>query len=338
MRRFTTVLSLVALGLAQPAAAQGVASATVVFSNETSRCINVADNAVTLYITSITLDKNNNWLTDTTGVGAQADLTLISGLKGSVTFPRAQEVSTNSVGGKLVRANVNFPVLAQYSFDSDSKVTAIDVPVIFLRRKGDSAVARYAKAMIEATKQLPIPANPFVQGVEAAGKIAGAFLQSAREKDPDGVTPANFRISHTLSRTNSCNENDLSDGIQAKIADVSGMPPSAVIHVADKNKYCFYRTGSPSDPDVSYSNRPSTGGCPGAAPAEAAVLQNPQVIYLVHAVSPRGLRAARAALEGPSDPAGARAGDQRLQKAEIQRALSLCGQAGIAARECLGAR
>ena len=348
MRTFVTLLLATAL-VASPAHAddQAVSSQVIPLANETNKCINTSTHAVSAWITSITLEKKNNWLTQTNGVGAQVDLTLTSSsMSASQAFPRAREISVVGTQGRLVRANLSFPLLTAYVFNGQSQVTAIDAPVVFLRRQGDSDVARYAKTMIKATKQLSglIPANPFAQGVDLGGKLATAFFESAVEGDDGNATLPRFYITHSLSRTANCNANDLLDGMRAIIGDTSEQE-AGVIKVADVDSYCFYRIGAASDPSIGYV-RKEAGACSKTPPAGVTTLRNPQIIYLAYAVAPATVRRVQAALS-PGANRSQIASDinsmsseslatDPLMDEEVQRAIEICKSAGISREACFG--
>ena len=342
MRKFIVAAQSAALLISPvPALAedapQGVASQTIAFADETHRCINTSAEAVTMILTSLWVEKRDNWMTDTNAVGAQVDLRFAS-TTAAQTFPRAREVSTNGVGGKFVRATLNFPLLAVYEFKADSGVTTVEAPVVLLRKKGDSAVVLYANAIIDVTKEVGtmIPPNPFVQGIDFGAKLAGAFLKSAAALTPKDTAATGFQITHTLSRRPSCNANDLTDGMHAMISDPAGKTEPDMISAADHYRYCFYKLGAPSDPNIGYIAKPASGQCATTAPAAVRQLKNPQIVYLVHGVGRNAGRAAAAALHSDSlTPVSAR--DRRLQDKAVRHALSICAAAGIAPADCFPA-
>src|SRR3569833_123029 len=116
----------------------GSVSRTIHFANGTNACVNVARNEVSLWITSIRTEKKDGLFSSTDAIGAEADLTMTSSISVEpAKFAMAKDINVKDIDGKIIRAGLAFSVLPNYRFDPEAKITKIDVPVIFLRTKGD---------------------------------------------------------------------------------------------------------------------------------------------------------------------------------------------------------
>lgn len=349
----TLQISVLVAALAMPGAgyAQGGVGTQIAIANASNTCVNVDKNRVNAWIMSIHLEKRDNWLTQTNAVGAQVNVGLFSTEAGLRAFPMAKEISTRGIDGKVVRANLSFNVLSDYAFDGTNKTSRLDLPVVLLRTKGDSAVARYSKALLQFTKDASalIPANPYASGVQLTGQLASAFFDAAASADESEAVMPNFQISHSLSRRDQCNGKDLLDGVQAQISDASSNGIADVIPTSEVNAYCFYVIGSTGDPEIAYLKKPTGGVCAKTTPATGLrTLRNPQVIYAVWAIPKSQVKKVQAGLAAErirsmtgSTSMGVKAlmtnpsRDRRLSTPAVDRALATCDAIGIDVDQCL---
>lgn len=344
LKRLTTTLLTSALCLpagAHAADAGEGASIPIELVGNTHQCVNVKKSLVSLWLTSITVETENNWLKTATSVGAQADVKFSSNTQGDAKFPRAASVNTRNLNGSMVRAGIRLNLLNRQMVDSATSM--IEIPVMLLKTKGDTALAKYSRAMInfsgEVTKA--IPAFPYAAGVATASKLATTFLDTAKLED-DGVEAPNFRISHDLSRDDTCQSQDLTDGVHVLISDASNLKPG-VIKTTDLKKYCFYLSGPSVTPEVRYIDRPAGGQCATAEPVGTTRLDNPQVIYAVTAV-PRSQEdkidaalALASLTPTPVHTLSATTTTKLRKNAKVSHALDVCAQIGLTGSECLGA-
>jgi hypothetical protein len=338
---FSAAIGLAAAQMSGAAAQSGDASVTIPLANGNNQCIDVSKKTVTLWLTSIMLQEHNGWLSQTNGIGAEADLTLTSSSKGAQTFPGARQLSTNGlVRTNLVRANLAWKLLVQYDFSKDNSITGFDIPVTLLSSQGDSQVATYAKALIKVTQSMSglVPDNPFAPGVGLGGKLANAFLTNIPHNDVSRNSLPSFEISHTLSRGANCNDNDLMDGVHAKIGPVSGSPVAGTIATNQINYYCFYKINDPSDPDIGYMLKPTNGSCPASAPPNLAVLENPHIIYVAYGVTPLAAANTTGAQAVAANAFAEYLSVNPARAADVMRAKRICASVGIADDRCFEPR
>lgn len=347
------VSTLLTSALCIPSAAQavdgsGAVSVPIDLIGSSNKCINANKSLVSLWLTSITVETKNSWLTSTASVGAQADIKLSSSTEGEVSFPRAGNLSTVNIGGSLVRGGLMLNLLSQQMVDKNTNM--IQIPVTLLKTKGDTALAKYSRALIKfsADAVKVIPPNPYSPGIATAGKLATTFLDVAKLND-DGVEAPNFRIGHEISRNDDCQPLDLTDGVHVLISDASKVQPG-VVKTADLNKYCFYLSGPTLNREVRYIARPISGPCASAEPAGLTTrLDNPQVIYAVTAV-PRNQQASISAAlisdalvpvgstTSPLHTLRAESINKLRKNGEIKQALDVCAEVGLTEGECLSGK
>lgn len=343
----TAAAGLILAAMSQPASAQ-VVGKTITFVNGDSKCVNVGKNLVSVWITSARIEKRDSLFSSTESAGAEADLTLTSPTNNqSAKFVMAKDINVRDMDGKIVRAGLSFNILAGYQFEEAAKVAKIDIPVMFLRTKGDSAVASYAKALIKfsSTASGLIPGNPYSGGVKLTGDLATAFFETASAAAPKDVAKPNMYISASLSRTSTCNANDLHDGVQAKISDVTVSGAQDVIKADDSDNYCFYLVGAEADRDIGYTSRPAGAECPTTVPTTRRILNNPQVIFAVWQAPLPDAKKVQKGLGRNKQLWNAAEGtvvtslfslSPKLESEEISRAVGICRQVGVDADQCLG--
>ncbi|WP_124892431.1 hypothetical protein [Burkholderia sp. Bp9090] len=277
----------VALAISMSAFADG--SVILPLSNVTANCLNVSKKTVDFWILSARVPTDANWFRSTNGVGARVDVTL-SGLGQKASFPAAAAIDTRDIGGKIVRASLGLHVLADQDLwntknaSSPIRTSDLSVPLTFVRRQGTSDTVKVFQALLNFTKSssVLIPPNPYVQGAQLVGQLANS-IATVFTADSNDIVDPNFSLAFSMSRMDSgCSVKDLHDNVGVEIIDSNvGDENQGIIKTKNIANYCFYKIGQEADPDIGFV-RKAGGVCPVAAPANVAILSNPQFIWLAY--------------------------------------------------------
>jgi hypothetical protein len=280
---------LIFIGLSGCCGSSALAQGTVILplSNVTATCINASNHTIDFWLLSARVPKKQTWITDTNGVGARVDIK-ISGNGTQVSFPAAAAINTADINGKIIRASLRLHVLADQDLWNTTnaaaliKTTNISTPVTYMRRQGSSDTVKVMQTLISFTNTVgaAIPANPYVQGAEMAGKLANSLL-SVFQPDPNEVVDPNFSLSFGVSRSDTvCQPTDLQQGVGAEIADSDvGGEAAGIIQTAQLSNFCFYVVGANADPNIGFSRRVAAT-CATAVPNDVQTLNNPQFIWM----------------------------------------------------------
>ena len=330
---------------AAPAWAQGGINLPIQIENSPHQCVNVNKNAVTIYITSIIVEKKGSLFSDIRAVGVQSDVTLASP-GDSRKFPIIRRLNASGIQDGLITAGVAIPLLVNYNFDPAGRVTTFEAPISFIRTKGDSKVARYARALLQVAQNPLIPSNPFIEGFQMVGNLSTSFLQSATEDEEQNISTTDMQISHALSRTGRCGPNDLFDGVHVIISSPTSRGAPGIIDPANSTNYCFYLDGVQSSRVVRYS--PKTNNvCSKSLPGNSELLKNPQIVYSVTQITPAKLAAFNAqkiknSFNFDSDPSMGLVNPSSFNRMKlfkdksVKRTMEICAIAGVSLPQCFG--
>jgi hypothetical protein len=367
--RFAYVFGCACFAFASTVAAQN--SVTIPLANVTQKCINASKKTVDFWVVSARIPAESKWLRETKGVGVRVDVTLTPSEGPKVSFPAAAVKAVQNVDGQIVRVPLKLHVLANQDLsDATTKIDTIDmsVPLTFIRRDGKSDAAKVFQALLDFTQSSGvIPPNPYAKGMELVGQLSKS-INTAFAPDPNEVVDPNLPLAFSIARNDdACSPQDLHDQIGVSISDWSkGKEIDGYIAADNVDRYCFYKTGSNDDPNIGFAKREGT--CPTTAPAQLALLKNPQFIWAAYAVCKKNVNCGNA--KAPTtlafelgkqvlqsgnttfDLASARLGLQETQalsrklstatgapmpnrSASLLEALAICRSVGIGEERCL---
>jgi hypothetical protein len=299
---FLVSLSILALISSAAAQVSGAANPTggvfIAVDDGTPRqCINVNTSVVSMFIIGIKARQNTSWLPSwlvaTADVGAKINITMLDPLtqNPSFTFPRAVKLRPNG-SSNIVTLPVRYTLLTKFSFVNNSNGPAhpisnmsMDMDFINIEKSGTLAIV--VSSLIDFSKNLPLPPNPYSTGVQLFGQFVNNLVQQAAAGSSDDVPLAT--MSYDLSTLDSCSKLELMEGTTALILDYKGNDTKGVIATADSEKYCYF-LGSQNE--VTYAAKPAPAlDCShqvGMGSIPKSELNNPQIVYSVFSYAKQG--------------------------------------------------
>lgn len=296
MRRFLSVLAVVsAFGTMSWTVQADTAGGGVfipIHDGSSHRCIDVTKSTVSMSVFTAQLTRTDKFWKKSKSLGVKIDVKLLNQSGQAFVFPRGRQISVTSYKGDIGYLPMVFPITSKYSLinpiDTKAYVNiGLDVFVINIETK--SGLAKGVSSFIDFSKHLPLPVNPYTQGVQLFGefaqKIVEGDIQSADEKLPAAVFAFDLAssaadLSECENTTNSPWLNPiLREGIVAVMWDYDGKPEDGFVRVSDVDKFCYYPTASKR---ISYAPKVN-GACPEEAPSK--FLNNPLVAFVVNQYS-----------------------------------------------------
>jgi hypothetical protein len=261
------------------------------------QCININTSVVSMFVIGIKARQNTSWLpswiVSTSNVGAKINITMLDPLtqNPSFTFPRAVKLKPNG-SSNIVTLPVRYTLLTKFSFINTSNnpahpISNVALDMDFINIEKSGALATVMSSLIDFSKNLPLPPNPYSTGVQLFGQFANSLIQQAAAGSTDDVPLAT--MSYDLSTLDSCGRRELMEGTTALILDYKGGDTNGVIATSDAGKYCYFLG---SNDEVTYAAKSEpTLDCDhqtGMARVPKTALNNPQIVYAVFSYSKQG--------------------------------------------------
>ncbi|WP_156428170.1 hypothetical protein [Novosphingobium sp. FSW06-99] len=300
LRSFISVLACISLGIAKAAHADpGTVSGGIivpVVDPNGSDCIDVTKQSVSMLVLDLKAQRYSSWFSETKNIGVKIDVTMLGPTgpnQGTFSFPRALSLTPVGKGDVLEIPVHQFPILTNYNFSDNSgnPYSNVGLDVSFIDITGSNSLSSTITSLISFTKSLPIPANPYEQGVQYFGNFVSQLQNS--ESDPKNSQALAAVNNDLFAGNGTCKATQLHEGTYAILYDfqsggglfvTSGNRPDGVIDVstiasgvgpipAGQKRYCFYLTGG----SVSYAEQGSAVDC-SKVTNPLSVLNNPQVV------------------------------------------------------------
>lgn len=306
--RIVTALAIVLLASlsssvnAKSEADAGVVSGGIivpVIDGNSSDCIDVSKQTVSMAILGIKAQRYAGWFSNTKQAGVKIDVD-ISPPTGNSTpdfqFPRAVILTPIGKGDVLTLPVYQYPVLDDYSFldGSGQSYSNVGLSFTFVDVTGSNALASTIEALASLSSALKIPANPFSQDASYIGDLVQKLQEMDKDpKDAQTFAKVNFFL---YNGTGTCSSAQLHEGTYAIIYDFvpegglfhKSNPPPGVLDVnsvvvpgvpgtialqPNLRRYCFFF----NDGSILYADQDSGSDCNHAAGAMQK-LANPSVI------------------------------------------------------------
>jgi hypothetical protein len=299
-----TVISLCAIFVAPAANAQVTGAINpsggrfvAVDDGVRRQCININTSVVSMFILGVKAKTHTSWLpswvSSSRDIGVKVNITMTDPLtqNPTFTFPRAVKLKTSG-STNIVTLPVVYQLLTKYSFINRSNtppspISNISIDLDFINIEKTGALATAILSLIDFSKNLPVPPNPYSTGAQLFGQFANTLIQQAAAGSADDTPVAT--ISYDLSTLDACGSRELREGTTALIIDYSGQDMDGVIATSDAEKYCYYY--SEATREVTYAAKPQPAqDCsqPGMAGAPHKALNNPQIVYSVNSYARPG--------------------------------------------------
>jgi hypothetical protein len=265
------------------------------------QCININTSVVSMFLLDVKARQNTSWLpkwlVSTADLGVKINITLLDPLSQnpSFTFPRA--VKLKPVGSSnIVTLPLLYPLLTKFSFVNNANgpshpISNVSMDIDFINIEKSGALATVMSSLIDFSKSLPVPPNPYSAGVQLFGQFANNLIQQAAAGSADDTPIAT--VSYDLSNLDTCGPRELMEGTTALLFDYQGNDTTGVIATADVTKYCLFLG---SNNQITYALKPQPAAdCAhqtGMAAVPKTQLNNPQVVFSVNSYLKQGAPAA----------------------------------------------
>lgn len=241
-------------------------------------CIDVTKYDVSMMLVALQAARTNTFWKQSKTMGAKFDVTFLNKEGKEFTFPRGALLSAKDISGDIALLPVSFPIMAKYSLMGEQPYVNVTLHFYLVNAETISQPVNAILGFIEFSKSLPIPPNPYVQGVQHfanfAQKIFSDNVRSAEEKNP--VAIFSFDLPSSAEDVRDCPIAGLREGINAIMFSYAGLPEEGIIPLSDYSKYCYELESTSRR--ILY--RPKKGdACDSQAPS--AVLRNPLVAFVV---------------------------------------------------------
>ena len=125
----------------------------------------------------------------------------------------------------IVTLPVVYQLLTKYSFinsinNPPSPISNISLDIDFINIEKAGALTTAILSLIDFSKNLPVPPNPYSMGAQLFGQFANTLIQQAAAGSADDAPVAT--MSYDLSTLDACGSRELREGTTALIIDYSG--------------------------------------------------------------------------------------------------------------------
>jgi hypothetical protein len=251
-----------------------------------SRCINASTDLMSVTLATVQIQRSKSWLDsifkETTSLGAKFDVEMANSEGKKFVFPRAIKISSPRKESDIAILPINVPIMSKYNLVSEGKFfNDVNFSISFIKIEDKSAEFKAFNSLIKFSEKLPLPPNPYVQGVgyfgEFANLIVGQSIGNGDKLDPDAIFGG--IVAENKPQADLCPSGALKTGVQAVIYDYTGSPNSTsnLISIHNSENYCFWIKG----PSVVYADK--NGKCNASPVNTSKRLDNPMVVFIINA-------------------------------------------------------
>jgi hypothetical protein len=240
-------------------------------------CIDVSKYNVSMMVVAIQGKRTDTFWKRSKTLGVKLDVVLTNQDGKLFTFPRGIQINAREISGDIATLPAKFTIMSKYSLYGDKAYVNVGLNVYMINIETASQAARGMTQLIEFSKNLPLPANPYVPGMQLFGdfvqKLVSDDIQSVEEKEP--VAAFSFDLASSDEDVRNCPATGLREGINAVVFEHSGSG-EGVLRLDDLRSHCYYFDEATSR--MVY-RRKANGTC--SKDQRATVLRNPLVAFLV---------------------------------------------------------
>lgn len=253
-------------------------------------CVNVGENLLSVMLLNAQVQRTESWWSnlfkETVALGAKFDIALVDSSGKKFDFPRAVRLAARKQQSGVALLPMRVPLMSKYNLQgADGKAyTSMTFDISFISVEEKSSEFKILNTLIEFSSTLPLPPNPYTQGVgyfgDFANKIVEQNVKDGSVTNPDAVFGGD--LAADAAQASACPPSGLRSGVEAVLFDYQGSPPSGsnVIRAQTADSNCYWLQGE----RVAFAAKPSNGAaCPAAAPASAKLLDNPLISFVVNA-------------------------------------------------------
>jgi hypothetical protein len=233
----------------------------------------------------VILTKDTGWFTTDKYAGIVVNTTISgdsSGKAEKIAFPRMVDADIQQYeAGSGVSVPVEFGLLQGFKLAGQSNTyTNVDFSFNIMKGKSRNGWGRALNALVDITKKLPMPANPFSEGFKFFADYANTMVESSVQEQKDNNLKQGL-VQLSFSQNGQCSGDFESTGTILVIFGVDGPLAAGYVDIAKVNndEYCWSAILKPSF-GVKFGKK-----APGGACVANTALQNDYYGFYLNAVS-----------------------------------------------------
>ena len=182
---------------------QGDGGATIVsIADGHQHVIFNPQDALSLYLEKAVFYKKNGWFTNDNEVAITAKMTISSekrdGATSDLTLSRVYRFDTSSYkDGRIEVPLKSLPLLQSFNLSGkansvDYRITGVILELSVSKKKRRNGFSKTLEAIMDASKKLPVPVNPYVQYVLTFGETFSRVVDESIKEEADTARFATF--------------------------------------------------------------------------------------------------------------------------------------------------
>ncbi|MFC5526174.1 hypothetical protein ACFPPA_10505 [Rhodanobacter ginsengisoli] len=255
-------------------------------------CIDVSKNLISMNLVSAQVQREQSlWqklLYKHQSLGVKFDVVITDAKQQPFDFPRVKKLSPMGQFKDIALLPMQFSIMSKYALFGSNKTpyNNVELDLYFVQVDTKSAAIKALDNLINFSKKLNLPPNPYVVGVGYFGDFANMIwqqdLHNGESVSPDATFNFDLAANDIQAAAGKCPDRGLSTGVQSVVWDYDGKGSGEFIKVNDLNKYCFWYDRATSR--VVFDGKGSGAtNCSVEQTATAKPLENPLVTFVVDA-------------------------------------------------------
>jgi hypothetical protein len=254
----------------------------------TTRCVNGSSDVVTFHLVRMVSETRSDWLNKDQSVGLLIDTTIEGATAASsekISFPRSFMMDVKEYRPGIVYLPVEQKLLSRFRLKQDSNTfTSMQFDFKLVSTRTGGPLVQAVRLLSEITNDLPLPANPFVEGFKFFAHYGTKVISRMQSLEAGGASAHDVqaRLTFEFSADGNCTGQMETTGAKLIVRQFSGDEKHGFIDVSRANEYCWRFFQNPLR-EVRFARRVS-GACPSDA-AGFTNLSNPHYFGILNAVS-----------------------------------------------------
>jgi len=281
-----------------PAWPQGLGGGAIVGIDDGTahECIDTSKYNVSIQLVGLQVRRTSNFWSRSKNLGAKIDVTILNKNNQEFVFPRGVLINAREINGDIATLPIKKSIMSKYRLDDGTDpYVNIGLNIFVINLEEQTPASSALLQFIDFSSSLPLPPNPYVQGVQHfagfAQKVIEANIRTAEEKSP--VAALSFDLASNDDDLQNCPRGALRQGVTAVIFSHQGSESDGIIPLSELRNFCLELS---EDTNQILYRRKSNDGCVRTTPPK--ILRNPLVAILVNKwlKDPRG-QTARSIIE-----------------------------------------
>lgn len=253
-------------------------------------CIDVSKNLVSVQLVGAQVEGDQTWwdklLHKHQALGVKFDVIITDQGSHTFDFPRAKQLSTAGQSSDIALLPIGYPVMSKYALKAKdgSAFLNMELDLYFIEVDTASPAFQTMEALVEFSKTLPLPPNPFETGVsyfgDFANKIEHQSLKNGASPDPDASVTFDLASDSNQASATVCPSTGLRGGVQAVVFDYEGTTAGNFVKTDDVGNYCYWYDATSRR--VLFDVKPvGSGQCSTLRTSAARALDNPLMTFVI---------------------------------------------------------